>query len=256
VRYEILGPLRVSDGNDSASISARKIEILLAVLLIRSDQVVATSQLITEVWGESAPRRATAALHVYISQLRKFLRRPSRRGSPIVTRPPGYLLRLGPDELDLHLFNQLVHQGRARAMAQRHMEASACLEAALSLWRGPALDDLRDGPIINGFATWLEEERLECIEMLVDSDLALGRHRQLVGRLYALIAEHPLREALYRQLMLALYRSERRADALKVYQTARETLKDELGLEPSRALRRLQQAILTADDQLDIPAAV
>src|SRR6185503_18952705 len=123
------------------------------------------------------------------------------------------------------------------------------------LWRGPALGDLRAGPIVEGFVTWLAEARLECLEMLADSHLELGRHRELVGRLYSLTAEHPLREAFYRQLMLALYRSERQADALKVYQMARKTLNEELGLEPCRSVQDLQRAILTADDQLDLYAA-
>jgi SARP family transcriptional regulator, regulator of embCAB operon len=256
MRYEILGPLRVVDEDGSAFISARKIEILLAVLLIRADQVVTADQLMVEIWGDRLPRRATACLQVYISQLRKFLSRPSRPGSPIVTRPPGYLLRVGSDEFDLSSFLGLVTAGRTNARASRHQEASDCFERALALWRGPVLDDLRIGPIVEGFVTWLDEMRMGCTEMLVDSQLELGRHRELVGGLYALSVEHPLRETFYRQLMLALYRSERKADALNVYQTARKMLNDELGLEPCRMLQDLQRAILIADDQLDVFAAV
>jgi SARP family transcriptional regulator, regulator of embCAB operon len=256
VRYEILGPLRVVEENGSSFISARKIEVLLAVLLIRADQVVTSDQLMVEIWGDRLPRRATAGLQVYISQLRKFLCRPDRMGSPIVTRPPGYLLSIGSDEFDLSLFQQLAAEGRTNARAARHQEASACFEQALALWRGPVLDEMRIGPIVEGFVTWLEEMRMECIDMLVDSQLELGRHRELVGSLYALSVEYPLRETFYRQLMLALYRSERKADALKVYQSARKMLNDELGLEPCRMLKDLQQAILVADDQLDLFAAV
>lgn len=252
VRYEILGPLRVVDESGSSFISARKIEILLAVLLIRSGQVVTADQLMAELWGTQFPRRATAALHVYISQLRKFLCRPGRPGSPIITRPAGYLLQMGSDELDVDLFRQLVATGRASARKGHHAEASDFLERALALWRGPVLDDPCAGPIIEGYATWLTEMRIECVEMLVDSQLEMGWHREIVGRLYSLIAEYPLREAFYRQLMLALYRSERQADALNVYQSARKMLNDELGLEPCRVLRDLQQAILMADDQLDL----
>jgi DNA-binding SARP family transcriptional activator len=117
------------------------------------------------------------------------------------------------------------------------------------------LGDLRNGPIVDGFVTWMMESRMECLEMLADAHLRVGRHRELVGRLYSLTAENPLREAFYRQLMLALYRSERQADALKVYQSARATLNDELGLEPCKALRDLHQAILAEDyDQLDLRA--
>lgn len=255
MRYETLGPLRVIDGDRPSFISARKIETVLAVLLIRSDRVVSFDQLMDEIWGDHPPRRASAALHVYISQLRKFLHRPEQSANPIVTLAPGYLLRKGSDEIDFHVFTQLTDQGRAHIKEGRHEEAAACFDRALGLWHGPALDNLRSGPIIDSFVTWLAESRLECLEMLADTRLQLGRHRELVGRLYSLIAEYPFREAFYRQLMLALYRSERQADALRVYQLARATLHNELGLEPCRALRNLQQAILAADAQLDLCAS-
>jgi DNA-binding SARP family transcriptional activator len=256
VRYELLGPLRVVDGEASSSIGAQKIETLLAVLLIRSDQVVATEQLMMEIWGDRVPRRATAGLHVYVSQLRKFLHRCGRSESPVVTRPPGYLLRTGSDEIDFRSFLRLVDSGREHARERRHEQASRCFENALALWRGPVLGEGSHGPIMDGFVTWLMETRLECTEMLMDSHLELGRHRELVGRLYSLTAEYPLQEAFSRQLMLALYRSERQADALKVYRSVRQTINEELGLEPCRALQDLQRAILVADDQLDRWAAV
>jgi DNA-binding SARP family transcriptional activator len=252
VRYEILGPIRIADGDRFSFIGARKVEILLAVLLARADQVVTTDQLIGEIWGEEIPRRAIAVIHVYISQIRKFLSSARRSESPIVTRPPGYLLRLEADELDCRSFQQLVNQGRNHTREQRPELAAKRFESALALWRGPVFGDLSDGPILGSFATWLTEARLECIEMLIDTQLTLGRHRELIGRLYSLTTEHPLREVFYRQLMLALYRSERQADALSVYQSARRTLNDELGIEPCRPLRDLQRAILMADDQLDL----
>jgi DNA-binding SARP family transcriptional activator len=255
VRYEILGPLRVVDRQGSSWVSASKVESLLAVLLIRCDQVVRLDQLINEIWGCGAPRRATAGLHVYISQLRKFLSRPDRPDSPIVTQPPGYLLRLGTDELDLLIFQQRVAAGRAYSLGGSHAAAADMLESALGLWRGPVLGDLHNGPIAEGFTTWLLEERLECVETLMEAYLTLGRHRSLIGRLYALTAEHPLRETFYLQLMLALYRSDRRADALKVYQDAHRTLAEELGLQPCRALQDMQRAILRADHTLDLCAA-
>jgi SARP family transcriptional regulator, regulator of embCAB operon len=257
VKYEILGPLRVVDEGGVSSLSARKIETLLTVLLIRADQVVSCDQLIEEIWCDDVPRRATAGLHVYVSQLRKWLDRPGRADSPVVTRPPGYLLRLGSDELDLHEFQRLSRQGRAYQAAGRPDLAAASLEAALALWRGAVPRDTTCGPVVDGFVTWLEESRLECLEALAEANLRLGRHRELVSRLYSLTTEYPLRESFYRQLMLALYRSERQADALMVYHSARETLHDELGLEPCRTLRELQQAILMEDDSLSaLPAAM
>ncbi|MFB4308124.1 BTAD domain-containing putative transcriptional regulator [Actinomadura sp. GTD37] len=251
VKYELLGPLRVTEGHRHASISAQKVTVVLAALLIRADQVVGLDQLIGEIWGQHPPRRATAGLHVYISQLRKFLRRHGAAERAIVTRPPGYLLRLGADETDHRRFLALVERGKTHAAERRHDRAIARFEEAAGLWRGPALGDLRGGPIIEGFTTWLAETRLECLEMLSEAKLATGRHRELIGPLFSLAAEHPLREPIYRQLMLALYRSDRQADALRVYQTVRRTLDEELGLQPCRALQDLHQAVLAADVRLD-----
>jgi DNA-binding SARP family transcriptional activator len=252
MQYELLGRLRVTDEEGSSSIGAKKIETLFAVLLIRAGHVVSLEQLITEIWGEEAPRRANAGLHVYVSQLRKFLHRPDREESPIVTHPPGYLLRQGTDDIDFQVFENLVAGGRECARRHLYEEATERFERALDLWRGPVLADLRPGPITAGFATWLTETRLECTEALIECQLELGMHREIVGHLYSLVAEHPLREAFHRQLMLALYRSERQADALMAYQEAWRTLDDELGVRPCRSLQDLQRAILDADDDLDI----
>ncbi|MGW1997075.1 AfsR/SARP family transcriptional regulator [Embleya sp. NPDC001921] len=253
MRYSILGPLHVIDeAGNGAPISAPKLRTLLAALVIRGNQVVSIDQLIDEIWGENPPRRVTAALHVYVSQLRRLIGRPDDPEGPIVTGAPGYLLRMAPEDLDLWTFQRHVQQGRAHLRVGAYHQASESLRAARDLWRGPALGEpYGQGPLIRGFMTWLEEARLECTELLVEAELELGLHRELVGPLYALTTEHPLREVFHRQLMLALYRSERQADALRVYQQARETLNGELGLEPGRALRDLQLAILTADEQLD-----
>ncbi len=255
MRYETLGTLRVVDGASITSISARKIEVLLATLLVRAGQTVSSKDIMTEIWGDNAPGQANAGLHVYVSQLRKFLRRPEVDESPVVTVPTGYLLRLGSDELDFHVFQQLVQRGLAERKAGRIEEACSAFEDAIALWRGPLLDDLRDGPIVNGFACAAEQARLECVEMLVDSGLLLGRHREFVSYLYVQTEENPLHEPFYRQLMLALYRSGCRADALSVYQSARTVLKDELGLEPPRSLSNLHQAILVGDPQIREGAA-
>ncbi|GAA2347418.1 AfsR/SARP family transcriptional regulator [Streptomyces cuspidosporus] len=256
MRYEILGPLRVVDGPSITSLSARKVEVLLAALLVRADEVVSSEDLVKEIWGTRAPRQAIATLHVYVSQLRKFLRRPDRTESPIVTARGGYVLRLGADEadeLDFHVFQDLVRQGSAARRAGRTQEACEAYEEGLDLWRGPVLEDLRDGAIVNGFVCWAEQSRLECVESFVDAGLELGRHREFVSFLYARIEELPLYEAFYRQLMLALYRSGCRADALSVYQSARTVLGEELGLEPSAALKRLHHAVLV--DAPEIEAA-
>ena len=256
MRYEILGPLRVVDGDTSFSVRAPKMELLLATLLIRAGQVVSLDQLITEIWNYGPPKQAQTALYVYVSQLRKLLRRPDRPSSPIITRSPGYVFCPVADQLDLEILQGLVNEGRAAARDGRHQKASSAFGDALALWRGPALSELRDGPIVTGFVTWLEEVRLECTEKMVEANLALGRHHEMVSFLHARITEHPLHEAFYRQLMQALYRAERRADALHVYALARRTLQEELGLEPGRQLRDLQQQILVADRVLDARTAV
>jgi DNA-binding SARP family transcriptional activator len=230
-------------------------EILLATLLTRADQIVPTDRLINEIWGDNAPRRALASVHVYVSQLRKLLSRSGQEESPIRTRPPGYLLALNGDQTDGDLFLDLVARGRVHAKQGRYDEALSACTAALGLWRGPVLDEVRHGPLIDTFITWLMETRLECLETRLDADLMLGRHRELVGELFALTAKYPFREPFYRHLMLALYRSERQADALKIYQVAWRTLDRELGVQPCRRLQNLQQAILRADERLHLVVA-
>jgi DNA-binding SARP family transcriptional activator len=240
--------LRVVTDNGAFSIGARKSETVLLTLLARFNQVVSVGQLVDEIWGVSAPRRANAALHVHVSQLRKLLRRGKSTESPIVTRSPGYVLDLGPDELDLLDFQKLLRSGKTHQRAGEHEEAVDDLKAALDLWRGPALGAPVTGPIISGFSAWLAENRLECIDALVESTLALGNYSDVIGFLYTMIAEQPLHEMFYHQLMIALHRSGRRADALRVYQTARGVLRGELGLEPCQSLRNLHAAILVESE--------
>ncbi|GLW56386.1 AfsR/SARP family transcriptional regulator [Kitasatospora phosalacinea] len=262
MKYQVLGPLRVIDRGAAWPISAPKMESVLATLLVRGNQVVSVPQLTLEIWGENPPRRATPAIHVYISQLRKLLAgadagdRPARQTvGPIVTSAAGYLLQVGPDDLDCLVFQRLVQRGRRELVERRCAEAVATLSAALELWHGPALGQLCNGPIVTGFAGWLEELRLECIEMQIEAELVLGRHRELVGRLYRLTSEHPLHEVFYAQLMRALFASERRADALRVYGHAWDVLRRELGLEPGLRLRELQRAVLATDDRSRVPLA-
>ncbi len=245
--FQLLGPLRITENGRVASINARKVATLLAVFLIRANEVVSTEQLVAELWGYSPPRRAVAGLHVYVSQLRKFLAANGRDCADLVTRSPGYLMRIGPDELDLPEFLRLFDEGRGAFRAGDYEVASTALTHGLDLWRGRILEDQRGGEIVDGFVAWLDELRLECCEKLVECDFRLGRHRELVGFLRNLVAEYPLHEVFYRQLMLALHRSGRRAAALQVYQHARHTIVAELGLEPSRAVRELHQAILVDD---------
>lgn len=247
MRYEVLGPLRIIDHRGARSIPAKKMQAALALMLIQHDQVVSTEKLIYEIWLDRPPRRSMAGIHVYVSHIRKLLARLPHRANPIVTTSSGYMLKLGSDAVDFEDFQESVDAGKEHHRSQRHEEAMACFGEALRLWRGSVLDEIRDGPVVNGFVVRHEEIRLECTELMISSALTLGRHREIVGYLYSLVHDHPLHEEFYQKLMLALYRSGRRADALRVYQSARDTLKGELGLEPSWPLRQLQQKILMVD---------
>ncbi|MFI5749451.1 BTAD domain-containing putative transcriptional regulator [Streptomyces sp. NPDC051644] len=231
-------------------------EAVLALLLVRAGQVVSMDALVAEIWGDRAPRRVIASLQVYVSNLRKLLAAPGREESSIVTRAPGYLLNLSDDELDLHDFQRFLQLGKEHARAKRHEQAVASFQNALALCRGSAFSGIEDIQAIKSFATWCDELRLECSELLFDSKLALGQHRDLIGDLHALVTDYPLREAFHRQLMLALYRSDRQADALAAYRSLRDNLYHELGLAPCRGLRDLQQAILVSDSRLEYLEAV
>jgi DNA-binding SARP family transcriptional activator len=243
MEFRILGPLEVVEDGHALSLGGTKQRALLACLLLRANQVVSNDRIVDELWGEAPPATAVKTIQVYISRLRKELGE-----SRLVTRPPGYLLHVDRSELDLGRFEELL--GEARGL---HPEAAAdVLRDALALWRGPALADLAHEPCAQADVARLEELRLTAVEERIEADLANGRDAELIGELEALVAEHPLRERLRGQLMLALYRSARQAEALEVYQAARRTLVEELGLEPSSALQRLEQAILRQDRSLDL----
>ena len=250
MEFRILGPLEVSDGDRLLRLSGVKQKALLALLLLHANEVVSVDRLIDELWGEEPPEKAANALQARVSQLRKAL---GRSGSEaLVTRAPGYLLEVGPGDLDVERFVRLAGDGR-RALAQGDAAgAAATLGAALALWRGPALADFAYEPFAQGEIARLEEARLAALEERLEADLALGRHGELGGELESLITAHPLRERLRGQLMLALYRSGRQAEALEAYQETRRVLVEELGIEPSPPLRELHAAILNQDAALEL----
>ena len=250
MEFRILGPLEVWDAGREVSLGGPKPRALLAGLLLHPNEVVPADRLIDELWGEDFPEDAAAALRVNVSRLRKALAQ-----DVLTTRSPGYVIRVEPDELDLHRFERLVDEGRdllARGLAA---DASQRLRDALSLWRGQPLADFAYESFAQAAIARLEEIRLSAVELRIDADLLLGRHDELVGELEALIADHPLRERLRACLMTALYRSGRQAEALGAYQNARRALVDELGIEPSPALQELERAILRQDRSLDVNAS-
>lgn len=255
MEYRLLGPVHIRTEEGDLFPSARKIQALLAVLLIRRDSAMSFDHLTAEIWGDRPPRRARAALHVYISQLRKMLPRNDSEGSRVDTSTAGYSLTLGRDSLDVEVFCDHVQQARTLLTQGRRQAAGDHLTAALELWQGPVLGDLsHSGPVLSGFLAWAREARLECVDLKIRTELALGNHRELVGPLYKLISENPLRESLYSQLMLALYLADRQAEALNVFHAARSALRTELGVEPAAGLRNLQQAILQGDIADDLRA--
>ena len=249
MEFRILGPLEVWAEGGEVSLGGPKQRALLGVLLLHPNEVLAADRLIDELWGEEAPERAAAALRVNVSRLRKALPQ-----DVLTTRSPGYVMRIQPDELDLHRFERLVDEGRGLLARGLAGDASERLREALSLWRGPALGDFAYESFAQAAVARLEEIRLAAVELRIDADLVLGRHDELVGELEALVAEHPLRERLQMCLMTALYRSGRQAEALGAYKDARRALVDELGIDPSPALQELERAILRQDRALDVKA--
>jgi DNA-binding SARP family transcriptional activator len=247
MEFRILGPLEVWDGGSEVSVGGRKPRALLAVLLLHANEVVPADGLIDELWGEDSPERAADALRVNVSRLRKALPQ-----EVLTTRSPGYVVRVETNELDLHRFERLVDEGRSLLARGLAADASERLREALLLWRGPALADFAYESFAQAAIARLEEIKVAAVELRIESDLALGRHGELVAELQALVAEHPLRERLRMFLITALYRSGRQAEALEGYQDARRALVDELGIEPSAALQELERAILRQDAALNV----
>jgi DNA-binding SARP family transcriptional activator/streptogramin lyase len=229
-------------------LGAGKQRALLVLLLLRAGEVVSTDGLIDALWGERPPPSALNSVHVYVSQLRKAL-----GNGRLQTHGRGYLLALEPERLDLGRFERLLGDGRELLASGDADRAAGALRAALGLWRGPPLSDVAFEPFAQAEIARLEELRLAALEERIEADLVLGRHAELVPELEGLVREHPLRERLRAQLMLALYRSGRQSEALDAYQQARRLLSTELGLEPGRTLRELEAAILRQDAQLQLP---
>jgi YVTN family beta-propeller protein len=253
IDYRILGPLEVSADGRPVEIGGPKLRALLVILLLRANKAVPRDVLVHDLWGERPPDGAQHTLDVYVSRLRKALE-GAANGPVVVTRPGAYSLRLADGHLDMSSFECLIEEGKSALAQNMPDQAAAKFRAALKLWRGQALVDLANGPGPHIEAARLEEMRLGAVEDRIEADLALGRHDDLAGELQALVASYPLRERLHGQLMIALYRCGRQAEALEAYQAARRTLIEEVGLEPSPALQRLERAILQQDASLDLPS--
>jgi predicted ATPase/DNA-binding SARP family transcriptional activator len=246
VEFRILGPLEATDHGRPVCLRGAKRRALVALLLLHPDQVVSTDTLVEELWGAQVPATARSALRVHVGSLRKTI--GERR---VETRQPGYRLCLGEDWVDSDCFRSLLRQGRLASDAGQWDRAARVLGVALSLWRGPALVDFAHEDFAQAAIAELEEERMAALESRIEADLALGRHRETVGELEALVAAHPLRERFRSQLMIALYRSGRQGHALAAYLEGRRRLVDELGIEPSVELQQVHAAILRREPVAD-----
>jgi DNA-binding SARP family transcriptional activator len=238
----ILGSFQLEEGGRHIPIGGVRQRAVLVSLLLHTNEIVPSEQLLMDLWGEDSPLSAANSLQAAISRLRRVL--PPGR---LITRAPGYALRIFPEELDVSQFEQLVSEGREALTAGAAEQAARALRQALSLWQGPALADFRYEPFAQAEIVRLEELHLTCVEERVEADLALGLASVLVPELQRLVGEHPVRERLRGQLMLALYRDGRQTEALEVYREFRNVLRDELGLDPSPQLRELETAILHHD---------
>ena len=248
MEFRILGSLEVVQEGRALAPLAYKPRALLAVLLLHRGEAVSVDRLIDDLWGEQPPATAAKSLQVYVSQLRKAL------GEGVVeTRKRGYAIVVDADQVDAARFERMVEQGIDELAQGRAREAAAVLADALRLWRGPALADFAYEPWAQAEIGRLEALRLGALEERIEADLALGEHGTAIAELEGLVEEHPTRERLCGQLMIALYRSGRQADALEIFRERRRHIVDELGIEPGPALRELEAAILRQDASLDAP---
>src|SRR4051794_4860083 len=246
--FRLMGRLEVSDGTHPIALGEGRQRSVLVLLLLHRNEAVESERLIDALWGEAPPARAAKMVQNYVGQLRRAL--DDRAGQRLQTRGHAYALRVQEGEFDLDRFEELAREGGDALARGRPADAAAWLREGLALWRGPPLADVAYEAFAQGEIARLDELHSVTLEQRIDADLALGRHGDLVGELQALVARQPLRESLRGQLMVALYRCGRQADALEAYQQARRALLDELGVEPGPALRELQAGILRQDPEL------
>jgi DNA-binding SARP family transcriptional activator/tetratricopeptide (TPR) repeat protein len=252
MEFRLLGPVEIVSDAESIAITAARQETVLAVLLLEAGRVIPVGRLVDAIWDDEPPTTARSQVQICVSALRRILARAGE-GVAILTRPSGYLLRLPAGMLDVERFNALVAEGAAIA-GDRPAEAVERYRDALALWRGDAASGVQSR-IVRQAATVLDESRIAAHETCIDLELRLGRHHAIIGELSDLVATHPLRERLRAQLMIALYRSSRQAEALECFRLGREVLRVELGLDPGEELQAMEQAILANDRSLDLPDA-
>ncbi len=259
VDIKVLGPLEVSVGGMSVVPTANKPSKLLALLALNVGHVVTTSTLIEEIWDQQPPRTYLSTLQTYVLKVRKNFEDAAiaaGESSPkdfVITKRNGYLLDVAPEAADITEYTSLSKAGRRAANVGDHVATSRLLEAALKLWRGPALTDILVGPHLAVETARMEENHLGDLELRIDAELQLGRHHEVLGDLATLCARYPMSEIFYTQHMLALYRSGRQWRALQTYRQIRNTTAEQLGIEPTPRLQRLHHAILCGDPKMEDP---
>ncbi|GLZ36167.1 hypothetical protein Lesp02_83540 [Lentzea sp. NBRC 105346] len=249
MQIKILGPLEATQNGRSVLPTAAKPRQIFALLALRARQVVPVTTLIEELWGDRPPRSARTTLQTYIMQLRRGL--GENASDVLVTRFGGYLLDVAPEDVDVYEFERLASAGTRAQEAGDHESAARLLTNALVVWLGPALVDTPVGEVLSIETTRLEESRLSVVESRIDAEMRIGRHHALLSELAVLTARHPMNENLCAHYMIALFRSGRQWQALDAFKSLRQTLVEELGVEPSPRLRELHRAVLTADASLD-----
>jgi DNA-binding SARP family transcriptional activator len=247
-QFRVLGPLEVAHPGGSLTVAGARQQTLLTMLLLHANQVVPVSRLVEAIWDDMPPSTALAQVRICVCRLRRAFDRLGMEDA-VRTHSSGYLLQATADSSDLARFEELLDRGRAAATARRTGEAVSLIRAALALWRGPVAGGL-ESPLLQASASRVNEEHATALEECFDLELRQGLHRTIIGELFVQASDHPYRERLSAQLMLALYRSDRQAEALEVYRGLRSRLDEELGIEPGAALRRLQQRILAQDPRL------
>ncbi|HEU5110909.1 MAG TPA: AfsR/SARP family transcriptional regulator, partial [Micromonosporaceae bacterium] len=264
MRVGLLGPLSLRRGGQMITPSAPKLRQVLSLLVLQANSVTRVDQLVEELWEESPPPSALTTVQTYIYQLRKLLKLSDKAGpasgrgadSPVLlSHPGGYILQLRSlTDIDAYLFEQFAERGRQELLSGNISDAADTLRVALGLWRGNVLEGVSTGPLLYAQVARLEERKRTVLGLRIEADLHLGRHQEITGELASLVSAEPTREDFSAKLMLALYRCGRRADALGVYQRIRQTLVEELGLDPAAELQRLHQQMLAANPELDLPA--
>jgi DNA-binding SARP family transcriptional activator/predicted ATPase len=250
MEFRLLGSLEVINNNINLTPSAPKLREVLALLVLRNNQLVQIDTLMDELWGENPPLSALSTLQTYIYKLRKILFDQSDDVT-LVTKPAGYLALIPPENVDVRRFEKALADGLKAIEMQDSSASARTLALALGMWRGRALADVQPGNVLAGHVTRLEESRLTAVELRIEAELKLGRHVELVSELKELTAANPYHEGIHNKLILALYRAGRRGEALEIYQRLRSVLVEELGVEPSPPTMRMQQCVLNSDPVLD-----